>query len=497
MLTPAELERIPLSIQKLMIDLSMRIMTDVIDRLSMINSISRTADYEIYQLSRLGLSSDTIRKILESSLSKSDIEIDKIYNEIIKEGYARDESLYNATGRPFTRFEDNRPVQQLVEAIKRQTKQDMANISQTTSISVQGPNGVIAKSMENYFKEKVDQAITDIATGSFDYNKTIHNTIKEMTKSGVRTVEYEGGYSSRLEVAARKVIMTGVSQITNQINEMNAEALGTNHFEISWHSTARPTHQVWQGRVYSKEELETICGLGSVTGLCGANCYHSYYPFILGISKRLYTDEQLDEMNRKENELKEYKGKKYTTYEATQRQRQLETLMRKLRQDIQLGKNAGLPEDDITLDRVKYHAAMQEYVDFSKKMGLPQQRERIYSDGLGRMSNSNIKSKKITSGLKNAAGNSIIRVDNISLTGEPNSITQKVSAKGGIERNYYNESGKQYKQISNNNHGNTKKHPYGKNGEHAHDYSYDKDGNVKRSTRDLTNQEREENTDIL
>lgn len=385
MLTPAELERIPITIQKLMIDLSMRIMTDVIDRLSMINSISRTADYEIYQLSRLGLSSETIRKALENAFSKSDIEIDKIYDEVIKEGYARDESLYNSTGRPYTRFEDNKPVQQLVEAIKKQTKADMTNISQTTAISTRGPNGVVSKSMDNYFKEKIDQAIADIATGSFDYNKSIHNTIHEMTKSGIRTIDYESGYSSRLEVAARKAVMTGVSQVTNQINEMNAEALRTNYFEISWHSTARPTHQVWQGRVYSKEQLETVCGLGTVTGLCGANCYHSYYPFIPGISTRTYTDEELDTMNAKENEKKEYKGKEYSSYEATQRQRYLESLMRKYRQDIQLGKNAGLSEDDIAIDQVKYHSTMQEYVDFSKKMGLPQQRERIYQDGLGRM----------------------------------------------------------------------------------------------------------------
>ena len=34
-------------------------------------------------------------------------------------------------------------------------------------------------------------------------------------------------------------------------------------------------------RWYAKSsELESVCGLGSVTGLCGANCYHSYYPVI-------------------------------------------------------------------------------------------------------------------------------------------------------------------------------------------------------------------------
>lgn len=384
MLTPAELERIPIEIQKIMIDLSMRIMEDVVDRIHMIDSISQTTDYEIYQLSRLGLSSNTIRKAIQTVLKKTDLEVDKIYDEIIKEGYARDENLYNATGKSFTRYEDNKPVQQLIEAVKKQSKDELTNITQTTAVRVTNNGRLEYQAVPDYLRRKLDKAVMDISSGAFDYNKSVHSTIKEMTKSGIRVVEFESGWHNRIEVAARNAIMTGVSQVTNQINEMNAEALETNYFEISWHGTARPAHQLWQGRVYSKEELETVCGLGTVTGLCGANCYHSYYPFIPGISKRLYTDGQLDEMNRKENELRKYKGKEYTTYEATQRQRYLETLMRKLRQDIQLGENAGLPEDDIALDKIKYHGAMQEYVDFSKEMGLPQQRERIYMDGLGR-----------------------------------------------------------------------------------------------------------------
>ncbi len=385
MLAPAELEKTPIEIQKLMIDLVMRIMEDVVDRIHMIGSISRTTDYEIYQLSQLGLSSTTIRKAIQVTLQKTDAEIDKIYDEVVKEGYARDESLYKAAGKPFTRFEDNKPIQQLVEAVRRQTKADMVNITQTTAVRVTNNGRSEYQAIPDYLKQKLDKAVMEIASGAFDYNKVVSDTIKEMTKSGIRTIEYESGHHNRVEVAVRNAVMTGLSQVTNQINEMNAEALGTEYFEISWHGTARPTHQLWQGRVYSKEQLETVCGLGTVTGLCGVNCYHSYYPFIVGVSKRTYTDEQLDEMNRKGNEKKDYKGREYNSYEATQRQRYLETLMRKQRQDIRLGQTAGLPEDAIALDKAMYQGTMQEYVDFSKKMELPQQRERIYRDGLGKV----------------------------------------------------------------------------------------------------------------
>lgn len=169
------------------------------------------------------------------------------------------------------------------------------------------------------------------------------------------------------------------------MQEDNADKLGTDKFEVSWHGTARPEHQEWQGKVYTKEQLASVCGLGSVTGLLGANCRHTYFPFIEGVSERIYTDEQLRAMNERENEPKYYNGKPYTSYEATQRQRYLETSMRAQRQKIKLLEEAGVDEQDITLAKCKYRRLSQEYTAFSKQMGLPQERDRIYADGLGRV----------------------------------------------------------------------------------------------------------------
>lgn len=203
-----------------------------------------------------------------------------------------------------------------------------------------------------------------------------------MTNSGLRTVDYETGWSNRTDVAARRAVMTGLTQVTAKINENNAEKLGTDMFEVSWHSGARPSHQVWQGRWYKSSELESVCGLGSVTGLCGANCYHSYYPVIPGISVPTYTEEELDEMNRQENIPIDYNGKQYTKYEALQRQRQLETRMRAERQKIKLLQDGEADETDIMLARAKYRGTSQEYTSFSKAMELPQQRQRVTIDGL-------------------------------------------------------------------------------------------------------------------
>ena len=101
-----------------------------------------------------------------------------------------------------------------------------------------------------------------------------------MTNSGLRVVDYASGHTNRVDVAARRAVMTGLSQITGKINEQNANDLDTEYFEVTWHEGARPDHRKWQGKVYSRKELESVCGLGSVTGLCGANCRHEYYPFV-------------------------------------------------------------------------------------------------------------------------------------------------------------------------------------------------------------------------
>ena len=79
--------------------------------------------------------------------------------------------------------------------------------------------------------------------------------------------------------------MTGFNQVVGRISEDNAAQLGTDHFEVTYHRGARPTHQPWQGRVYTKEELVTVCGYGEVTGLKGANCYHDFHPFLPGYLK--------------------------------------------------------------------------------------------------------------------------------------------------------------------------------------------------------------------
>jgi hypothetical protein len=101
-----------------------------------------------------------------------------------------------------------------------------------------------------------------------------------------------------------------------------------------------------------------------------------------GVSVRTYTDDQLKQIHDKENTPKTYNGKEYTTYEALQRQRQLETRARKYREDVYLMERGNASEADIIAKKCRYQKTLQEYRKFSDKMDLPMQQERIYQDGL-------------------------------------------------------------------------------------------------------------------
>jgi hypothetical protein len=383
MFTPTEIEALPSAMEQLYRSLQLNIMSDLTERLKANGEeITSAADWQINRLYELGVSKDEIDSLIQSTLDVSDDEIDRIYDEVVKSGYARNEELYTSKGKEYIPYAENKQLQQLVKAVKNQTKSEFKNITGSLGFAVRNPDNTVSFTpLAKFYQDTLDNGLMQIASGAVDYNTVLKKAVKAMTDSGLRTVDYASGWSNRVDVAARRALMTGFNQVVAKVNEDNAEQLGTEYFEVSYHRGARLTHQVWQGRVYSKKELETVCGLGTVTGLCGANCYHSYSPFIKGIDTPTYSDEELDRMNEEENTPKEYNGKTYTAYEAQQRQRQLETAMRADRQKIELLTQGGADDDTITGAKVRYFQRQDEYVKFSKAMNLPQQWERVTVNG--------------------------------------------------------------------------------------------------------------------
>lgn len=367
-------------------DLEERIMQDIVRRIVRAGEITSTADWQINRLRILGYSSEDIEKEIKKALNASYPEMFELYDKVINWEYVRNKDIYEQINAEYIPFEENGQLKQITEAIIDQSFDDLENVTNSLGFYLDYGNGKkVLTPLSQVYTKYLDAACYDIVTGAFDYNSVLRRVVTQLTNSGLRQIDYSSGRANRVDVTARRAVMTAVSQITGKISEYNAQKLGTEYFEVEWHAGARPTHAVWQGRVWSKEQLYSVCGLGTVTGLLGANCYHTYYLFFPGISQRNWSDDWLEEQNRKENEPREFLGKEYTLYEAKQRQRQMETAMRAQREKVKLLQAGGADQDEVILHKAKYQGQLNEYSRFCRKMSLTEERERIYLDMKGRV----------------------------------------------------------------------------------------------------------------
>ena len=371
-------------------DLEERIMQDIVRRIMKAGEITSTADWQINRLRILGYSSEDIEKEIKKALNASYPEMFELYDKVINWEYVRNKDVYEQINAEYIPFEENGQLKQITEAIIDQSFDDLENVTNSLGFYLDYGNGKkVLTPLSQVYTKYLDAACYDIVTGAFDYNSVLRRVVTQLTNSGLRQIDYSSGRANRVDVAARRAVMTAVSQITGKISEYNAQKLGTEYFEVEWHAGARPTHAVWQGRVWSKEQLYSVCGLGTVTGLLGANCYHTYYPFFPGISQRNWSDEWLDAKNEEEVEPKIFDGKGYTLYEAKQRQRQMETAMRAQREKVRLLQYGGADQDEIILHKAKYQGQLNEYSRFCRKMSLTEERERIYLDMRGKVATNN------------------------------------------------------------------------------------------------------------
>lgn len=390
-------------------DLEERIMQDIVRRIMKAGEITSTADWQINRLQILGYSSEDIEKEIKKALNASYPEMFELYDKVINWEYVRNKDIYEQINAEFIPFEKNEQLKQITDAIIRQSLEDLENVTKSLGFYLDYNGKKVLTPLSQVYSSYLDKACYDIVTGAFDYGSVLRRVVTQLTNSGLRKIEYGSGYASRVEVAARRAVMTGVANLTGEIADYNAKKLGTEYFEVEWHAGARPTHAVWQGQVWTKEQLYSVCGLGTVTGLLGANCYHTYYPFFPGISQRNWSNEWLEAQNRKESKPKEFRGKEYTLYEAKQRQRQMETAMRAQREKVQMLQDGGADPDEVMLQKAKYQGQLNEYAVFSRKMGLKEERERIYIDGRGwiatntKLQNSMFPSEMIQNALKDIA----------------------------------------------------------------------------------------------
>lgn len=356
------------------------IIAEAAEYIKQAGQVTEEADWLIGRLYASGAKVEKIQAAIQKESGLSKQKVGRIFEKAAQDASLTNSALYTAAGKTPIPAADNLQLQQLTRALATQTEATFDNLTRTAGFMIKDPNTGKMKALpiRGLFTDYLDETALKVIHGFLSPNDAMRDCVNQLTASGLRTIDYASGRSDRIDTAVRRAIMTGTNQITAAVQEQDASYLGTDHFEVEWHEGVRPTHQVWQGKVYTKEQLHTVCGLGTAGGLCGVNCYHTYYPFIEGISKRLYTDAQLRKLTAKENTPRTYSptGKQYTLYEAKQQQRRLELELRVKEERIEALTKAGASQPVIQAAKIRYTATANTYEHFCHEMKLPEEWER-------------------------------------------------------------------------------------------------------------------------
>lgn len=379
---PEFLDTLPEELAELYRDLETTLLEEICSRLKLADQLNEVTVQDIRALRSHGISLEEIEKEIQNTARISQKKLKKLLDDVVARNQQYYREVIDLAG--LTQPETLVSVED-TWAIYEQTKQTFRNLTRSMGFLVD--NGRMALPPARAYQWALDRAEMEVMSGAISYNQAISGAVKQLADGGLRVVDYESGHRDHIDVAARRAVMTGVSQLCAKYTEQSAEYLGTPHFEVSAHSGARDTgvawqnHKAWQGRVYSTRtgdkypSIYEVCGLGYVDGLEGANCRHRRYPFVDGVSERTYTDEQLAHID--DHLGCEYEGRHYTAYEATQQQRRIERTVRALKRRKAAQKAAGLAEDAMAT-QTRINRLTKKYREFSKAAGLPLQMERMH-----------------------------------------------------------------------------------------------------------------------
>lgn len=320
-----------------------------------------------------GADLQAIQKELERITGLNAKALEAMFEDVAAENVDFANTYYKARGMETLKdYTENAALRSFVEAAKRTAADGVTNLSSTTMIGFKSGKRVLP--LREYYIQTIDKAITFSQTGTVDYYTAMRSTVKEMARSGLRRVTFDSGYSRRLDSQVRLNLLEGVRQLNMAMLEQTGKEFGADGVEISAHALCAPDHQRIQGRQYSLQEFERI-NRSLERPIGTLNCHHFTTPIVLGVSKPVYSAAELREINKRSNEKVSYGGKTYTRYEASQRQRQLETAIRYAKDERDACVAAG-DKLGATQARKKSAALTAEYKRFSEQAGLTVRLER-------------------------------------------------------------------------------------------------------------------------
>lgn len=365
MLTPDQLDALPRRFVQLWQQVEDDILQDIARRMKSLGKLDPLTPTAIWQALRLA-ETRAVRSSAVATLArytgKSRAEIKRLLETAGAQTLAADDAVYTAAGLDPPPINQSPALLNLLNAGYRQTCGTWQNLTATT-----------ANTVTSAFEDRLSRAWGLVSTGAMDYSTAIRRAVDDLADT-MPYITYPSGHTDTLEVAARRAVLTGVNQTCAKLQLARMEEMDCEFVEVTAHEGARPTHAVWQGRVYHRggavvqdgeryEDFEAATGYGTGPGLCGWNCRHNFYPFYPGFSVRNYTDERLAELDARNIP---YGGGLYTRYEITQMQRALERRVRKYKRRYLAETAAGV---DAGQSAAKLKAARQQLSAFLAETG--------------------------------------------------------------------------------------------------------------------------------
>ena len=406
MLTPDQLEALPRRFVQLWQQVEDDILQDIARRMKSLGELDPLTPTAIWQAWRLAetraVRSNTVATLARYT-GKSRAEIKRLLETAGAQTLAADDAVYTAAGLDPPPVNQSPALLNLLNSGYRQTCGTWQNLTATTANTVTGA-----------FEDRLSRAWGLISTGALDYSTAIRRAVDDLADT-MPYITYPSGHTDTLEVAARRAVLTGVNQTCAKLQLARMEEMGCEFVEVTAHEGARPTHAVWQGRVYHRggavvqdgeryEDFEAATGYGTGPGLCGWNCRHNFYPFYPGISVRNYTDERLAELDARNIP---YGGGLYTRYEITQMQRALERRVRKYKRRYLAETAAGV---DASQSAAKLKAARQQLSAFLEETGERLDGARAEVPGFGQREAK--QADEAASALQSAQNNATLKENN-------------------------------------------------------------------------------------
>lgn len=332
-----------------------------------------------------------------SGLSVKDLKA--ILEKVAKENIGFADVYYKSRGLETPIYEQNKALQRLVSSVYKVSGEEFKNIAKSTGFRLLGDNGEpLLLDIDETYKYVIDKCVVAISQGKETYQQSMRSTLKQLSSSGVRKIEYESGYSRRLDSSIRQNILDSIRQVSNESQQLFGKEFDSDGVEVSVHEMPAPDHELVQGRQFSNEEFENFQNDRKAIDYTGMvfepefeghdrrsiseyNCYHYIFSIVLGVSKPQYSDKQLKEIINNANKKTTFDGKEYTQYELTQLQRRIESAIREAK-DTQILARASGDNELVLQSQTKITQLTTKYKQLCNISGLPNKlstRARVYN----------------------------------------------------------------------------------------------------------------------